>query len=349
MVRDPVPAEIEKEIKQGCLAPFYLLHGANEFILEKTLERLKGTLPESARPFNLEVFYGGECEPSDVMSRARSVPFLARNRLIIVRRCDAFGVEALDQFLAYLKSPVESTCLVFVCTKADFRRELFRTLRALGRAVHFEELREHQVPQWIARTAVELGLRMDAESASYLQQVAGNDPRDLCGELEKIRIRYGEGSVGLEKFKGMVSQHRSFTIFELVAVVSKRDSGAALVALSRFLEEEDKRGGPLRLLGMLNRQFRLLLQTREVLDNGGKKREVEELLGQARHSAGEFTAQARGWSIDELREALALLYEADGRMKTGSSPRLVIENVLLRLCSRSSRRGGDLVHLAGEA
>jgi DNA polymerase III subunit delta len=338
MVRDPAPAEIEREIKQGRLAPFYLFHGANEFTLEKTLERLKETLPETARSFNMEVFYGGECEPADIVSRARSVPFLAKNRLLIVRRCDGFSAEALDQFLPYLKNPVESTCLVFVCTKADFRRELFRTIRASGRAVHFEELRDQQAPQWIARTAVELGFRMDAESASYLHHVAGNDPRDLYGEIEKIRIRYGEGPVGLEEVKGMVSQHRSFTIFEIVAVVSKRDSGAALVALGRFLEEEDKRGGPLRLLGMLNRQFRLLLQTREVLDNGGKKREVEELLGQARYSAGELMSQARGWSLEELREAIAMLYEADGRLKTGSAPRLVLENVLLGLCSRCGRR-----------
>lgn len=338
MVRDPVPAEIEKEIKQGRIAPFYLFYGANEFEIEKSLERLKETIPESARAFNMEVFYGGECNPSEVVNRARSVPFLSSKRLIIVRRCDDFGAGGVDEFLPYLAAPVESTCLVLVCTKPDFRKELFRIFRAAGKALHFEELREHQVPQWIARTTVELGFRIEPEGALFLQQVTGNDPRDLYGELEKIRIRYGGESVGLEEVKETVSRHRSFTIFELVDRVSKKECGAALVALNRFLEEEDKRGGPLRLMVMLNRQLRLLLQTREILQKEGKKREVEEMLGQARHKAGETMAQAKGWSLKELRRGLAMLYEADGQLKTGSAPKLVLENVLLGLCSRSGRR-----------
>ena len=338
MVGDPVPAQIEKEMKEGRLAPFYLFYGSNEFMVERVLEKLKRLIPESARPFNMEVCYGGECVPSDVVSRARSIPFLSKQRLVIARRCEDFKAEALDQFLPYLNDPVESTCLVLVCSKPDFRKEPFRSIRAAGRAVHFEELREHQVPQWIQRTAVELGFKMSVESALYLQQVTGNDPRDLYGELEKVRLRYGGKSVGLEEIRDTVSQHRSFTLFELVDVISRKKCGPALVALNRYLEEEDKKGGPLRLLGMLNRQFRLLLETREILEKEGKKGDVERMLGHARHKAGEYMAQAKGWSPAELKKALAMLYEADGQLKTGSAPKLVLENVLLGLCGRSSRR-----------
>ncbi|PKN62882.1 MAG: DNA polymerase III subunit delta [Deltaproteobacteria bacterium HGW-Deltaproteobacteria-15] len=339
MPRDLAPAQFEQALKKGQIAPFYLFHGPNEFLVEKALEGLKEKLvPESARAFNLEIFYGGESAPADIVSRARSIPFLATRRLVIVRRAEAFGAEALDRFNPYLENPAESTCLVFVCAKADFKKGVFKSIRAAGRAVQFEDLREPQVAPWIKRTAAELGLRMDLETCLYLQQVTGNDTKDLYGELEKIRMRYGKNAVTLEEVSDTVAHTRSFTIFDLMTLISKRECGPSMAALSRFLEEEDKKSGPLRFLGMLNRQMRLLFRTKEIVGKGGGKREVEEMLGRARLSADEFLSAAKRWSLEELRKGLALLYEADGQLKRGSSTRTVLDNLLLRLCSRSGLR-----------
>jgi DNA polymerase-3 subunit delta len=337
MPRDLSPAQVEQAVKKGQTAPFYLFHGPNEFLIERMLDRLKETLvPESARPFNLEVFYGGESQPSDIMAQARSIPFLASRRLIIVRRTEAFGAEAIEQLTPYLQNPADSTCLVYVCSKADFKKGLFKAIRSAGLAVYFEELREQQVAPWVKRTAAELGLGMELESCHYLQQVTGNDPRDLYGELEKIRIRYGKRDICLEEVKETVARTRSFTIFELMKRISNRECGPSLVALNRYLEEEDKKSGALRFIGMLNRQLRLLVRTREILDKGGGKTDVETMLGRARLSADEYWSAAKRWSSEELKRALSLLYEADGRLKAGSAARAILENVVLRLC----RKGG---------
>lgn len=334
MSRDLVPVDIEQATKKGRAAPFYLFHGPNEFMMEKALEWLKTLIPESARAFNLEIFYGDESEPSEILMRAGSVPFLASRRLIIVRRVEGFTTEKMERFVPYLNHPAESTCLVFLSTKADFKRALFREIRSAGKAVYFENLKDSKVPHWISRLANELGLKMDLESCLYLQRVTGNDLKDLHGELEKVRNRFGAGSVTLEQVKETVTHHRSFTIFELVGLVSEKKCGESLVALARFLQEEDKKSGPLSLLGMLNRQIRLLFQIKTILEKGGKKREVEELLGNARFSANEFLALAAQWSYEELRRGLKMLYEADGQIKTGSSAKMVLENVMLRLCTQ---------------
>lgn len=335
MSRDLVPTDIEQATKKGRVAPFYLFYGPNEFLMEKALEGLKTLIPEPARAFNLEIFYGDEAEPSEILTRAASVPFLASSRLIIIRRAEGFTTEELEHFVPYLKHPAESTCLVFVSTKADFKKGFFKAIRSAGKAVYFENLKDSQVPQWIRRVANELGLKMDLQSCLYLQQVTGNELKDLKGELEKVRIRFGAGSVTLEQVKETVSHHRSFTIFELVGLVSEKKCGESLVALARFLQEEDKKYAPLSLIGMLNRQIRLLFQIKASLERGGKKREVEEILGNARFSANVFLTLAAQWSFEELRRGLEVLYEADRQIKTGSSAKMILENVMLRLCSQA--------------
>jgi DNA polymerase-3 subunit delta len=337
--QDLSPADVARALEQGRPELVYLFHGPNEFMMERALLRIREALiPESARAFNLEIFYGGESEPAEILTHARSVPFLAERRLLIVRGTERFREEQLGPFLSYLEKPVETTCVVFVCVKADFKKRFYKALRSAGRAVSFEDLKGDRIQQWIRRTATELGFKIHPQACLYLQQVAGDSLRDLYGELEKLRIRYGTAEVGVEEVKELAIHSRSFTIFELMNRVSTKNCAASLGALSRFLQEEDKKSGPLQVLGMLNRQMRLLWATREILDKGGKRKDVAEKLGPAGYWAEEFISSAKYWSVKELERVLGLLYQADGLLKTGAPARLVLENLVFNLCARRELR-----------
>ncbi|MEW6668020.1 MAG: DNA polymerase III subunit delta [Thermodesulfobacteriota bacterium] len=337
--RDLSPSDVAGALKRGKPASLYLFHGPNEFMMERSLLQAREALiPESARAFNLEIFYAGESDPADILARARSVPFLAERRLIIVRGTEHFREEQLEPFLAYLEKPVETTCMILVCLKADFKRRFYKALRSAGLAVGFEDLKEDRIPAWIRRTAEEMGFKLPFQACVYLQQVAGDNLRDIYGELEKLRIRYGNAEVGVQEIRELAVHSRSFTIFELMNRISTRNCADSLAALGRFLEEEDRKSGPLQVIGMLNRQMRLLWATRETLDKGGKRNDVAEKLGSAGHWAEEFMSSARHWSVKELERVLGLLYQADGLLKTGSPAKLVLENLVFNLCARRELR-----------
>jgi DNA polymerase-3 subunit delta len=300
--------------------------------MEMALEAIRNRLiPESVRDFNLEILYGDEVKPESIVEKARSLPFMATTRLIIVRRTEKLTGEELEKCIPYLEKPSHSTCLTFVCPKPDFRKRFYSTLRSLGRAVNFEALREREVAPWIRKRAGEMGLGIDMKACLYLQQIVGNSPRELYGELEKLYLRYGE-AVGVEQVKDLVKHSRMYTIFELVDRVSTKQCGESLMVLNRFLEEEDKRAAPLRVIGMLNRQIRLIWQTKAVLDQGGRVKDVAKKLGPAQFLAKDLTRQSKEWSQEELEKGLDLLYKADGWLKSGSRPKPVLENVIIALC-----------------
>ncbi|MFO7460783.1 MAG: hypothetical protein R6X07_09175, partial [Desulfatiglandales bacterium] len=123
--------------------------------------------------------------------------------------------------------------------------------------------------------------------------------------------------------------------------ISTRDLRASLLVLNRFLGEEDKRDGPLRVIGMLNRQMRLLWQTKFIAEKGGETGDVMKKLGLPRFSAVELMKHMKRWKADELEKALELLYEADGRIKSGLRPKPVLENLVLSLCGRKSQQAAD--------
>ncbi len=332
MTGDTGPESIIKSLEKGHLAPFYLFYGPGEFRAEKLLERIKVSfIPESVRDLNLECFYGGEVAPEEVILRARSMPFLAKSRLIIVRRVEEFRKEQLEKFLPYLENPSESTCVIFLSQQTDFKKGFYKAIKAAGLAVKFGALRHDQVADWIKETARDLGLELDRDACDYLERIVGNNPRELYSELEKLRLKFTRIS-GEDQIKEMVISSRSYSIFELVDMVSSKKCAGSLKALGRYLQEEDKRFAPFQVLGMLNWQIRLLWQTKSVLAQGGGFTEVAEKLSRNRFKAKDLMIQAKQWSMDELERGLHLLYEADGWLKSGSRPRQVLERVLISLC-----------------
>jgi DNA polymerase III subunit delta len=69
---------------------------------------------------------------------------------------------------------------------------------------------------------------------------------------------------------------------------------------------------------MIYRQFRLIIQAREVLDMGGDKRDLMKLPDfRSDFVAGKALEQARGFTMDQLEAIYRYLLETDHGIKTG--------------------------------
>lgn len=335
MARDLQPEDVLDRLEKGRLDPFYLFYGTGEFRLELVLDRIRATcIPEGSRDFNQEILYGDKkLNPEEIVGRARSMPFMASNRLIIVRRTEALNAAQLTRLIPYLEQPAETTCLIFVSSKANFSLKFYKTIREAGLAVAFDELKEKQVGAWIRRTAKELDIEVEPDACDILQEIAGNRLRDLHGELEKLSLRHGAGGrIGAKEVRELAVQSRSFTIFELVEKVSIKDEAAALVVLARFLEEEGRREASLGVIGMLNRQVRLLWQAKPLAAGGGGAEQIARELSVPIFAARRLMSQSKLWSERELERALYSIYEADGLLKSGSRANPLMESLIVSIC-----------------
>ena len=332
MSEDLAPDHVLDQLKKGKLSPFYLFYGPDEFRLERVLSRIRETsMLDTVRDLNLQIYHGDKAAPADIVDSARSLPFMSERRLIIVRRTEAFSAAALESFISYLERPVDSTCLIFVSSRPNLKMRFFRTIRDLGQAVHFRNLTEGQVISWIKKLAKELGLNMEDLACTYLQQIVGNQMMDLHAELQKLHLRYGNTRVGVEEVRTLAIYGRIYTIFELIDEIAFKRLAQSLSMLDRFLEEEGD-DSALRVVGMLNRQIRLLWQTKSLSEAGGRLADVNRKLGLPNFLTSKILEQSRGWKTGEFERAFHLLYQADGLLKSGARARLVLENLVLSLC-----------------
>lgn len=334
-MQDLSPYSFKDFLKNKSLAPFYVFYGPEEFWIEITLEKIKdGLISQSARDFNLETFYGGEISAAEIISRARSIPFMSSHRLIIVRDTEKFIQADLDTFYAYLDNPVDTACIIWVSEKLDLRNKFFKKIREYHRAVNFRKLTEQQIYMWIGQCAKDQGLILGKDSSAFLYQMIGNSLRDIYNEIVKLSIRYPKGNIGIEEIKELAIFSKLFTIFELVDYLFTRDLSHSLEALKRFFETQGRESKKLLgLLQMLARQIRLILAAKSLKAlHGDKKNMVQELRHLPDFVIKKCISQGKLWQENELYASLDHIYKADELIKSGSKGDVIVENLIFRLC-----------------
>ena len=103
---------IMDEISRGVFHPAYLLMGEESYFIDAVCNRLSDSiLREDERSFNQIVLYGKDSDGASVASYCRQLPMLGRYEVIIVK--EAQQLSSVDPIASYLKSPLDSTILVF--------------------------------------------------------------------------------------------------------------------------------------------------------------------------------------------------------------------------------------------
>jgi len=102
-------------------------------------------------------------------------------------------------------------------------------------------------------------------------------------------------------------------IFEMVDALGGKDGKEAMRQMHLLLEDNDF----IPVLSMVVRQFRLILQAREILDEGGSEKDVEKLLHQRSFVARKVCKQAGRFPMQQLESIYQQLQKIDVDMKTG--------------------------------
>ncbi len=313
-------------------APLVYIYGDEPHRIDQALARVEAeALSGGEAGLNREVFTAPEADPAQVLNAARTVPFLAAKRLLIVRNAHRWPAEAWKTLLPYLESPSPSTCLVFVAERLDRRTKAGKLLASRARLVACQRPREAELPGLAEGMARELGLRLDPRLIQALVLRVGPDLGLLHHELDKLRAFAGEGGrLTLEDVEELVGESRTTTVFALCDALGQRRLAEAVGALRRLLGLGEP---PVRLLYMIVRHFRHLWMARELLDKGGRvdRKAAASALGVHPFVAGKALEQARGWPQGELREAFARFLRADLVLKRGGGPE-VLESLVTHLC-----------------
>jgi DNA polymerase-3 subunit delta len=317
---------------------FYLLHGDNELERSEKIAEFKQKIGDaSLRDLNVTTLDGRKVTLGEVQHAADAIPFLADKRLVIVEGLltrlvsrkakgdegdDApAGVskEFLNGLIEYLPRLPETTRLIFVEAQALKETHPIVKLAAQQKGrliIEFKQPNVNELPHWIGERAKKHGGVFDGKAAARLANLIGGDLRRLDQEIIKL-ITYvnTQRPVAEQDVTLLVTAASESNIFDMVDALGKRDGKRAAYELHHLLDQGEN---PLGLLAMIVRQFRLLIQVKELLQRSTSTDEIARQLGVHPFVAKKIGEQARAFrDLAQLEMIYHRLLDIDIEIKTG--------------------------------
>ncbi|MGD1993599.1 MAG: DNA polymerase III subunit delta [Anaerolineae bacterium] len=314
---------------------FYVFHGSDEFTAAERVAAFREQLgsPGTA-DLNTTWLDGRRVTLGELRSACEALPFLADRRLIIVTgllsRLSREDGDFLEVLLRLLPDLPETTRLVFVEKKAlPSGHPVLKLARSheRGYALRFEPPRDSALPAWIIERAQRYEGEFSRRAAAYLAQIVGSDLRLLDQEIRKLATYVGpHGQISLEDVTRLVPYAQEAIIFDLVDALGHRDGKTASVTLKQLLEAGEH---PMGILAMVVRQFRLLIQVKELSEAGQSATSVAPILEIHPYPARKLHRQARNFTMDQLEKIYRHLLATDAQIKTGKITPVVALDLLV--------------------
>ncbi|MDZ4277852.1 MAG: DNA polymerase III subunit delta, partial [Dehalococcoidia bacterium] len=230
------------------------------------------------------------------------------------RKEDSAGLGKWQDFVEAFPALPETTVLVFLDGELQANNPFLRALPKQVDVREFKALAQAGVAGWAQRRAARYGASLEARAVAALAALVGNHLWTLDSELRKLAVHAGDHKITEDDVRSLVSLARDPSIFAMADAVVEGRSRDAAAHLQRLLAQGES---PRGLLAMLERQYRLLLLTKELLEQRVRPPEIATRLGVHGFVAQRLLRQAPAYTIDRLRRAYRKLLDADLNVKRG--------------------------------
>lgn len=331
-----------------------LYYGNDGLRMDQTIEQLiERVLPDAdTRPFNLERIDGEEVRLSEILVLARSLPFMAKRRVVVVREPGFFAAGARKKglitaeeeqaLLDFCAAPNPDSLLIFRYTTEDTPAAFLKKLIAACDATQCQQPKGRDVAPWLRAEAKKIGKSFTPQALAMLEELAPQDGTLLlASELEKLRLYLTDRDDALiteEDVAAIVTPSPTHTIFNLTDAVVEGRTAAALAAYRDCLYLGSKSPQVLR---QLEDTVRRLLEVQAMLAEGMSQSAIRAEIKRHEFYVKKLTAQARRLSSDALAHLYCYLVDCD--VKSKRTARLdmdaFVEEVIINCCATIAVRG----------
>jgi DNA polymerase-3 subunit delta len=328
------------EIKKGKILPIYVCYGKESYVMKQFLRTLTNTVVDKdLQDFAVSRFDLNEISLETVLEDAETLPFMAERKLIIAQRASFFtGAKEntkvehnLEKLMDYMKAPMEHTVLVFTvdAEKLDERKKITKELKGQDALIPFSSLTTGELHQWIEQQTESSDCYFTSEAIDYLIVCTGANLQQLTQEIEKITLYATHGEITKETIDKLVTKSVEQSIFILIDEIVRMRVGKGLHILHELLKQREE---PIKILMLMVRQFRIILQVKQLLQMGYSQQQIASQIGLHPYAVKIASEQGRNYNEKTLSHVLSRCADLDYAMKTGKMDKVLgLEMFLFQL------------------
>lgn len=322
---------LNEDIKTGQFKQAYLLYGEEAYLKKQYKDKLtKAMLPEGDT-VNYAYYEGKGTNPAELIDLAETMPFFADRRLIVVEN-SGFFKNATPELADYVKNMPETACFLFVDSEVDKRGKMYKSVKDKGRAVEMGRQDEKTLLYWLAGMVKKEGRQIKESTARYLVTRTGTDMENLEKEMEKLfSYTLGQTEITIQDVDEICTTQITNKIFDMVEAVATKQQKRALYYYYDLLALKEP---PMRILYLLSRQFKLLMEVKDLSGRGYEKSQIAKTAGLHPFVAGKYIKQCHSFSKEELRSIMEDAANMEEMVKTGRlNDRMSVELFIVKYSS----------------
>ncbi len=306
---------LKEDLKSGQLNQVYLLCGEEAYLKKYYKNELRKALISPDDTMNYAYYEGKGIAVNEVIDLAETLPFFSERRLIIMEDTGLFkssGAELAD----YLKEMPDTTFMVFVESEIDKRGKLYKAVQAKGCVVELGKQDGDTLFRWVAGMMKREGKMTSDNVIRYFLSKVGDDMENIQKELEKLFCYTLEKeSISKEDVDEICTEQITNRVFDMVNAVADKEQRKALDYYYDLLALKEP---PLRILFLLSRQFKLLMEVKSMDAQGIGRKEIAEKAGLNPYVVGKYQSQAKAFKMSALRGILEDSVSTEEQIKTGN-------------------------------
>ena len=325
---------IQADIKSGNFKQAYLLYGEEAYLKQQYKHNLEKALNPDGDTMNFSHYEGKGIDVKQLIDLCETMPFFADRRVVLLEDTGFFKNKS-EELADYMKELPDYLCMVFVETEVDKRNRMYKAVKACGTIAEFARQDEKTLMRWAAGILGKAGKKITQRDMELLLTKTGTDMGNLRMELEKL-ICYTEGRdvVTAEDIEEICTTQTTNRIFDMVRAVTEKNQKRALDLYYDLLTLKEP---PMRILFLLAKQYRQLLQVKQFAEAGLAQPEMASKLGVPSFAVRNIASCARAYTISELEQAVKDFVDAEESVKTGRlEDKLSVELLIIKYSSKVS-------------
>ena len=329
----------------------FFLYGEDTYRSREKLKQIEEKFKKTDKSrVNLVKIDGERNQWKNIEKELLSPPFLHDKKLIIVENFLKKKGQKIEEALSFLKEGKipDGTVVVFREDGVpDARLAIFKFLNKPKQAEKFDLLSPAKLNQWIFKEVETNGVEISQPAAELLSELVGPDLWQMSGEIGKLaaycrgRGKKKEGKKGLIEIEDVnlfVRGNFDENIFALTDALGQKNKKIFF----KILNEQIEAGlSEQYIFSMLVRQFRILLQIKEViaedypfLSSGDPvvRQKIAAELGLHPYVVQKALYQSKNYAVSDLKKIYGKMLEIDMKMKrTNLDPRILLDLLVSKI------------------
>lgn len=305
---------IDEDIKTGNFKQIYLLYGEEAYLKKQYKDKLKNAMAAPDDTMNFAAYEGKDTNPKEIIDLAETLPFFADRRVILIEN-SGFFKGTCEDLAEYLGEPSPSTNFIFVEEEVDKRSKLYKAVKNNGKIVEFGTQSEELITRWILSRLKKEGKNITGNVMQLFLSKTGTDMGNIDRELEKlICYTMDKDVVEAADVEAITTEQTTNKIFDMVNAIAEHDQKKALDLYYDLLTLKEP---PMRIMYLITRQFQILLNIKDMSGRGFDQSTIAQKAGVPPFAVRRNQAQAKGFTMEQLKQALRDGVDFEESVKTG--------------------------------